>query len=277
MKRNNGITLIALVITIIVLIILAGVAINLTLGENGILTKSQLAKDEYTNASVLEEQQINAIDNYIEQQTKQEKEEPEQPEEPKVLKYDSTKLNEKIVLNNVNIDEDGIIEMSESDSYVTIDEAFLPGNNTWEVATKFKFNSTQSNFQAVIGKSGLYNPVYVAIHTNRKLQLHMSSNDNAWDMFANTGTKVVDSETWYWIKLRFDGNSYQVLISEDGVNYVTDIEVKTATIAYQKDKYVLGDNLLATQKFYGYYDLKETYIKIGDSYFFNGLDYFSYQ
>ena len=43
-KRQNGITLIALVITIIVLIILAGIAISMTLGENGIFTKAKEAK-----------------------------------------------------------------------------------------------------------------------------------------------------------------------------------------------------------------------------------------
>jgi len=48
MKKNNGITLIALVITIVVLIILAGVAINLTLGNNGIFKKAEHAKEETT-------------------------------------------------------------------------------------------------------------------------------------------------------------------------------------------------------------------------------------
>ena len=46
MKNQNGITLIALVITIIVLLILAGVAIAMLSGENGILNKaSESAKD----------------------------------------------------------------------------------------------------------------------------------------------------------------------------------------------------------------------------------------
>lgn len=40
MKNNKGITLIALVITIIVLLILAGVAIAMLTGENSILTRS---------------------------------------------------------------------------------------------------------------------------------------------------------------------------------------------------------------------------------------------
>ena len=43
-KRNSGITLVALVITIIVLLILAGVSIALVVGDNGILSKSQEAK-----------------------------------------------------------------------------------------------------------------------------------------------------------------------------------------------------------------------------------------
>ena len=43
-KNARGITLIALVITIIVLLILAGVTINALSGENGIITKSKEAK-----------------------------------------------------------------------------------------------------------------------------------------------------------------------------------------------------------------------------------------
>lgn len=55
MKKNqNGITLIALVITIIVLLILAGVSIAMLTGENGILTKATSAKDESSKAEVKE-------------------------------------------------------------------------------------------------------------------------------------------------------------------------------------------------------------------------------
>lgn len=44
MKEQKGITLIALVITIIVLLILAGISIATLTGENGILTKANTAK-----------------------------------------------------------------------------------------------------------------------------------------------------------------------------------------------------------------------------------------
>ena len=46
LKRNKGITLIALVVTIIVLIILAGISISMLTGQNGILNRAQEAKEK---------------------------------------------------------------------------------------------------------------------------------------------------------------------------------------------------------------------------------------
>lgn len=53
-KNQRGITLIALVVTIIVLLILAGITIGLALGENGILGRTQTAAEEHEKAAVLE-------------------------------------------------------------------------------------------------------------------------------------------------------------------------------------------------------------------------------
>lgn len=46
-EKNSGITLVALVITIIMLLILAGVTLNLTLGDNGLLKRAQEATNLY--------------------------------------------------------------------------------------------------------------------------------------------------------------------------------------------------------------------------------------
>lgn len=46
MKSQKGITLVALVITIVVLLILAGVTISMVMGDNGVLNNSQKAKYE---------------------------------------------------------------------------------------------------------------------------------------------------------------------------------------------------------------------------------------
>ena len=51
MKKNKGITLVALVVTIVVLLILAGVSINLVLGNNGIIARAKEAETKSAEAS----------------------------------------------------------------------------------------------------------------------------------------------------------------------------------------------------------------------------------
>ena len=53
-KNNNGITLVTLVVTIIILIILAGVSINLLLGQNGIITKAKKGTEKYKEEAIRE-------------------------------------------------------------------------------------------------------------------------------------------------------------------------------------------------------------------------------
>lgn len=53
-KQVEGITLIALVVTVIVLLILAGVAVNLTVGNNGLFRRAENAADIYDEASDIE-------------------------------------------------------------------------------------------------------------------------------------------------------------------------------------------------------------------------------
>ncbi|MCI8482205.1 MAG: NRT1/PTR family MFS transporter [Clostridia bacterium] len=60
-KNERGITLIALVITIIVLLILAGITLNLVLGERGIFKMAQEAGRNYTNAARYEDNMLDRI------------------------------------------------------------------------------------------------------------------------------------------------------------------------------------------------------------------------
>ena len=71
MKKNltkqRGITLIALVITIIVLLILAGVSVAMLTGQNGILTQAQNAKNRTAEAQEEEQNRLNEYENKINQ------------------------------------------------------------------------------------------------------------------------------------------------------------------------------------------------------------------
>lgn len=62
LKGQKGITLVALVITIIVLLILAGITITLTIGQDGILKRAEEAGANYTQAAEDERVQLNTFD-----------------------------------------------------------------------------------------------------------------------------------------------------------------------------------------------------------------------
>lgn len=68
-KRNysnqTGITLIALVVTIVVLLILAGVSINTLFGDNGIIKKAQDAQNRMNNAQESDLNALNELDEFI--------------------------------------------------------------------------------------------------------------------------------------------------------------------------------------------------------------------
>ena len=64
-KQIKGITLVALVVTIIVLLILSGVAISFTVGEGGIFKRAQQGAEIYENASNNEKTEVDKISNFI--------------------------------------------------------------------------------------------------------------------------------------------------------------------------------------------------------------------
>lgn len=66
-KKESGITLVALVVTIIVLLILAGVAISLTIGNNGILTRAQNATKIWNEATKNEQKEMDKFNQTYDQ------------------------------------------------------------------------------------------------------------------------------------------------------------------------------------------------------------------
>ena len=64
-KSNKAITLIALIITIIVLLILAGVSLSMVLGENGLINKAQSSVNKYQESSENEQNLLNKVEEYF--------------------------------------------------------------------------------------------------------------------------------------------------------------------------------------------------------------------
>ena len=70
MKRERGITLIALVVTIVVLLILAGVSINALFGNSGIIEKAKEAQSKMDKATENDQKEINELTNWLDNQVK---------------------------------------------------------------------------------------------------------------------------------------------------------------------------------------------------------------
>ena len=97
LKPNNGITLIALVITIIVLLILAGVTIAALSGPNGILSNANKAKEQTAESGAREKINIAVIGSY-----------------DKTGRFDSEKFKEEIQNMGGSI-------LAEDDSTITVE------------------------------------------------------------------------------------------------------------------------------------------------------------
>ena len=68
-RKERGITLIALVITIILIVILAGVAISLVVGDKGIATKARMGANNYNKAKELEQAKLDLLGTYTDYYT----------------------------------------------------------------------------------------------------------------------------------------------------------------------------------------------------------------
>ena len=64
-KSEQGITLVALVITVIIIIILATVAINFAFGNNGLITQAEQARDFYANDTKYTDDSMSNAESYI--------------------------------------------------------------------------------------------------------------------------------------------------------------------------------------------------------------------
>ena len=67
-KSNKGITIVALVITIIVLIILASIGIGVLTGEGGIINRTKKAAEDYEQGSKEIQEASNEYDNQLDDQ-----------------------------------------------------------------------------------------------------------------------------------------------------------------------------------------------------------------
>lgn len=183
--EEKGITLVALVITIIILIMLAGVTINLALGENGLIQKSKLSVSKY------KETQQNELENM--EETAKELQLRKLPEEFQEVEYiESTgtqwidtryfvfgeiiKFNLKYMYENTNNKGTSLFGASNE-----------PINNT--KYTGIPFYVSNLNNRLALGNSYNINIMTENINTFYNYKLTIDTKEKKWSFTKNDNEK----------------------------------------------------------------------------------------
>ena len=167
---ERGITLVALIVTIIVLLILAGVTINTIFGENGLINKAKTAAQKYKEQSELEKTKLGELENWIsgygtngesgQENVKREYYTQDSLDktfiytfdnkENTALKLKSANSNLDASLNNVEITKYGLRFKSENNSFIPIGE-FNYNNFTVEVT--FRIDELSQEIKYIIANN----------------------------------------------------------------------------------------------------------------------------
>lgn len=171
--------------------------------------------------------------------------------------------NAKIV-GDVQVSKEGIVSGFDVSNYLTIPEAFNPGNNPWEIVIKcmLTHEDTSSNEYGLLGydSTGLFK--LKVIPNTRKIGLDLSTNTSSWNIGELVGQTILQLNVYYWIKAEFTGSAYNIYLSTDGINYNLDGSLSSTTVAVFPSRTIIGYAYI--HGWNGSIDLSETYIKIND-------------
>ena len=206
-RNKEGITLIALVITIIVLLILAGVSIAMLTGTNGILTQAQLAKSETEKAAARESLEIKMLGAKTENST--------ESIEDSLSKMDNVEIMSKtkdgvlVKCNGYKFFIDNDKNVSEIKNVVT--NGFLEkNNNTNFTDLNYKdgfLTATTSRQKIAIGNET------IEVDTNKKYLQSVTMKSNNQNSRSYVGLIQCDIDK-KWIE------SYQYLFRKGSTTYL---------------------------------------------------------
>ena len=182
MKKDNGITMVTLAVTIIILIILAGVSINTLVGDNGIITMAEKARENIMLAQTEEQKQLNEL--YEELEQNQGSTIPDEDEQIAKL-LEQLKEKEQIIQNlttELNTFKKQIATAITEEGIQTAE------NDTAETMAQ-NIHAIAGNAQQLNGTLGTYRHVSYAIAT---LTIDVS-NYNTFEIGNFTGYRTTDN------------------------------------------------------------------------------------
>ena len=169
----------------------------------------------------------------------------------------------------------GVLSGFSKDNYAVLPYAFQPGSSPWEIGFKFTTGNDVSTGQHIyesdrgLDVGSLYSPVRLAVG-NSKFYFNISPT-LASETVIECST-IISANTTYYTKLVFNGSTYKLYISTDGVTYTEDGSFTSSTPVYQGLGLIIGRhcNQDVPRQFLGTVDLKESYIMYNGNLWWSG-------
>ena len=146
-RKEKGITLIALVITIIVLLILAGVSIAMLTGDNGILTRANDAKDKTEEAALEEKIKLLTAETMINQYTGE-----NEGKTAQELQDELNNQGENVLV--VQWDKFIIFDLNKNKEYRVTNEGNIENWGESDIGNKLKELITNNNEMIAVSETG---------------------------------------------------------------------------------------------------------------------------
>ena len=205
MKNSKGITLVALVVTIVVLLILAGVSINLVLGENGLISNAKEARDKTKTAEANEKSQLDSASDFISEVVNNTELPQTNETKPYMLGDGFTKVDGTNLANGLTIQD------SDGNQYVWVEVPM-----TEEVYPTAKLGITEFNDEA-------YTKIENDLHTYTTAYRNNTSFRDEWYEDADNATDWYTQEQYIaqkqkMLKSVYQNGGFWVARYEAGIN-----------------------------------------------------------
>lgn len=138
--------------------------------------------------------------------------------------------------------------------------------SSMEFVFKFKYTSTSNSY--VLGSYSTPYSIVIRTRSNVLYVYGSAEGTSIDDLFTHSKSSMV-SDTWYWVKVTFDGTKYVSSLSTDGVEYTEFGTTETTTSVYPGAHLDLGA-YSTSYHMAGYIDLNECYINYNGNRVWNG-------
>lgn len=275
MKRNRGITLIALVVTIVVLLILAGASISMLTGENGIITQAQNAKLETRAGNVREEVDLWKTENALRKTNNEEQISKETMlsnlKNKGILYEEEINRQEEIITIGKNIIPYGtevIININKTPETELSNAVLLQVTSVEGLGENIQLESEEQYMELLLNKinsmtdserEALYADVYSQMFQEEGEDIYIENfNDLLQVMYESGAITEPTEEAFYeeWIEGKFRGIDFfheeiTYMIVDYGYNLIGELDYDTGILRFyiiinpaneEKDYYLATQN-----------------------------------